>query len=139
VIKKGTHMKVLSLIQPWATLIVLGEKKIETRSWRPKNFSGELFIHASKKIDKKACESEPFKSVLAKHGYTVDNLPLGAIIGKCDVLYYSSTEELRVRISEQEEAFGDYSDNRYGWTVDNPMVLVSPIPARGSLIIWNYE
>ncbi len=132
-------MKVLSLIQPWATLIVLGEKKIETRSWRPKNFSGELYIHASKKLDKKVCEQEPFKSILAKHGYNAHNLPIGAIIGKCNVLYYSSTEELRHDISEQENAFGDYSDNRYGWTVDNPILFANPIPAKGKLNIWDHE
>lgn len=27
-------MKVLTIRQPWATLIALGEKQIETRSWR---------------------------------------------------------------------------------------------------------
>ena len=43
--------KVLSLIQPWASLAVLGHKKIETRSWNTK-YRGELFIHASSKKNK---------------------------------------------------------------------------------------
>lgn len=43
-------MKVISIIQPWATLIALGEKKFETRSWKTK-YHGELAIHAIKKID----------------------------------------------------------------------------------------
>jgi hypothetical protein len=47
-------MKVISIIQPWATLIAIGEKKFETRSWSTK-YRGELAIHASKKIDKAAC------------------------------------------------------------------------------------
>ncbi|MFL0196977.1 ASCH domain-containing protein [Clostridium sp. WILCCON 0269] len=46
-------MKTLTLIQPWASLIALGEKKIETRSWRT-NYHGELFIHAGKSIYKEA-------------------------------------------------------------------------------------
>lgn len=44
-------MKVITLIQPWATLIALGEKQIETRSWSTK-YRGEIAIHAGKKIDK---------------------------------------------------------------------------------------
>lgn len=39
-------MKVISIMQPWATLIVLGHKKIETRSWNTK-YRGEILIHAS--------------------------------------------------------------------------------------------
>ena len=39
-------MTVISLLQPWAQLVVLGAKKIETRSWNTA-FRGELLIHAS--------------------------------------------------------------------------------------------
>lgn len=45
-------MKTISIIQPWATLIMLGEKKYETRSWQ-REHRGELLIHSSKKIDKR--------------------------------------------------------------------------------------
>jgi hypothetical protein len=40
-------MKVLSLLQPWASLVLLGHKKIETRSRNTKH-RGPLLIHASK-------------------------------------------------------------------------------------------
>ena len=39
-------MKVLSLTKPYATLIKLGKKKIETGSFKT-NYRGELYIHAS--------------------------------------------------------------------------------------------
>ncbi len=39
-------MKALSLTEPYATLIKLGKKKIETRSFKT-NYRGELYIHAS--------------------------------------------------------------------------------------------
>ncbi len=41
-------MKVLSIIEPWATLIASKQKYIETRSWKT-SYRGELYIHASKK------------------------------------------------------------------------------------------
>lgn len=40
-------MRVLTLIQPWATLIILGEKQIETRCWST-NIRGKIAIHAGK-------------------------------------------------------------------------------------------
>ena len=39
-------MKVLSLTEPYATLIKEKKKLIETRSWKT-NYRGELYIHAS--------------------------------------------------------------------------------------------
>ncbi|CAH0257537.1 hypothetical protein SRABI96_03337 [Peribacillus sp. Bi96] len=44
-------MKVLSIIQPWASLFILGEVKYETRSWGT-NYRGSLAIHTSHKVDK---------------------------------------------------------------------------------------
>jgi activating signal cointegrator 1 len=69
-------MKAITIIQPWATLIALGEKKFETRSWATKH-RGPLAIHAGKKIDKEVCQHEEIRAALARHGYTVDNLPAG--------------------------------------------------------------
>ena len=40
-------IKVLSIIEPWATLIKEKKKYIETRTWKT-SYSGELYIHASK-------------------------------------------------------------------------------------------
>ena len=42
-------MKALSLTQPWATLVVIGAKRIETRSWHT-SYVGPLLIHAAKAI-----------------------------------------------------------------------------------------
>lgn len=41
-------MKALTLWQPWATLVALGVKTIETRSWST-SYRGPLAIHAAKK------------------------------------------------------------------------------------------
>jgi hypothetical protein len=40
-------MKCISLIQPWASLVLLGEKRYETRNWSTA-YRGPLLIHASK-------------------------------------------------------------------------------------------
>ena len=66
-------MKVLTIRQPWATLIMQGNKRFEFRSWQTK-YRGELLIHAGKNIDKEACNR------LKK--YLPEKLIMGKILGK---------------------------------------------------------
>lgn len=42
-------MKALSLVQPWAWLVVHGGKAIENRTWST-NFRGRFLVHASKRM-----------------------------------------------------------------------------------------
>ena len=44
-------MKVLSIKNPWATLIINGYKKYEFRTWKTK-YRGKILIHASLGIEK---------------------------------------------------------------------------------------
>ena len=44
-------MKVLSIKEPWASLIINGYKKYEFRSWKT-NYRGKILIHAGKGIDR---------------------------------------------------------------------------------------
>jgi hypothetical protein len=48
-------MKCLSLKQPYADLLVSGDKTIETRTWNTK-FRGQFLVHASKTINEEACK-----------------------------------------------------------------------------------
>lgn len=44
-------MKAITIKQPWASLIVVGIKDVENRTWKT-NFRGRVLIHASAKADK---------------------------------------------------------------------------------------
>ncbi|MEK3945555.1 ASCH domain-containing protein [Paenibacillus sp. FSL H8-0282] len=134
-------MRCITIRQPWATLIALGEKEFETRSWRTA-YRGELGIHAGVRIDKKICEQEPYKSVLAKHGYTANNLPTGAIIatGQLAGCYVVTPEvDLREWINGNEYDFGDYSEGRFAWKLEGVHPLSHPIPAKGRLSLWEHS
>lgn len=79
-------MKAITIRQPWATLIALGEKHFETRSWQTK-YRGKLAIHAGKMIDKKACENMFIKETLAKHGIlSYKELPTGVVLATVDLV-----------------------------------------------------
>jgi hypothetical protein len=47
-------MKILSLQQPWAHLVVSGAKDIENRTWST-SYRGPLLVHASLKVNLEAC------------------------------------------------------------------------------------
>lgn len=142
-------MKALTIRQPWATLMALGEKKIETRSWKSK-YRGPLLIHAGKSLDKELCLREPIKSTLKKHGYTEKNLPTGVIIAKCELVDCIQVKESNMcisptailvdntKIDKNEYAFGDYTEGRYAWILANIKLLKDPIPAKGKLSLWEY-
>lgn len=152
-------IKCLTLTQPYATLIALEEKHIETRSWHT-TFRGPLAIHAGKGLAPVGgvpglidlCSTEPFLSVLKSAGIIdggirKDRLPLGAIIATCELVDIVSTNQLPVGwrrgshawwFTEQERAFGDYSPNRYAWLLGNVQPLKTPIPAKGAQGLWTY-
>ena len=57
-------MKVLSLTEPFASLIKEKKKLVETRSWKTK-YRGELYIHASlTKIPKTTLERKELMSLV---------------------------------------------------------------------------
>jgi hypothetical protein len=138
-------MRVLSFTQPWASLVCLGEKKIETRSWKSWYF-GPILIHASKsfpKWAKECCEEEPFYSALRPRGiYAYPELACGHIIGMAELVSCSNTEDIRWKLTAEdlkEQAFGDYSPGRYGWFLENAQFLPKPVLAKGALGLWKFD
>lgn len=135
-------MKALSLTQPWATLVAIGAKKIETRSWFT-TYRGQIVIHAAKGFPKWArdyANSLQFQEELAPFGYTSSTqLPLGAIIAVAELAGCHSTDKEKLLIPHpgtRESIFGDYSENRFMWMLKNVRMLNEPIPCKGSLGLW---
>lgn len=140
-------MKALTLTQPYATLIALGAKHIETRGWQT-SYRGRIAIHAGKgpgqlgwpQMQHLCRNVEPFKSVLApllQDRHPADVLPLGAVIATARIVTILHTEECTA-ISDNERAFGDYRMGRYAWILRDVEVLPKPIPARGALSLWEW-
>ena len=126
-------MKVLSIKEPYASLIVNNIKKIETRSWKTK-YRGELLIHASKTKEKNL--TKEVVSISKKI-----HINCGKIIGKAnlkDCVYMD--EEFIKKIKENPIEFqtGVYKVGRYAWILEDIKPLV-PIPAKGKLNIWDYD
>ena len=128
-------MKVLSLTEPYATLIKTGVKKIETRSWKT-SYRGKLYIHASStKIPKEYKNNKELMNLV-----NINELNFGNIICSCNLVdCIEMTDEFieKVKKNKKEYICGVYENGRYAWILDDIDVLNDPIPAKGHLGIWN--
>ena len=118
-------MKVLSLKQPFAELILQGKKTIELRKWNT-SFRGEFLIHASKNVHEES---------MKKFGFT--NLSTGAILGKAtlvDVKKYSDTNEFE---KDKNKHLASEDWGGYGFILKD-VSRIEPIPCKGKLNFWNY-
>ena len=125
-------MKVLSIKEPFATLIKDKVKIYETRSWKT-NYRGEIYIHASL-TKSKSENAKPSEK------YLKSEINPGFIICKCELVdCIPMTEEFIEYIynNTKEYEYGRYSEGRYAWELKILEVLDSPIPAKGKLGIWN--
>lgn len=140
-------MKALTLWNPWAQLIALGEKKVETRPWAPPSTMsiGEQFAICSAATfpwtHKDWMTRWPFNDALAKHGITADNethvnMPRGCVVAVATLAAVERTEQSRKRVSDQELEFGNYEDGRFAWWLRDVIRLPEPVPCRGYQKMW---
>ena len=126
-------MKVLTIKQPWASLIMLGYKRFEFRSWKT-NYRGELLIHAGQGIDKEAMKR------LQK--YIPKDMPKGKILGKAKLVdcVKMSPEFKSELLKENKDIYTDstFKEN-YGWQMEDIEVFDEPIEAKGHLSLWEFE
>lgn len=124
-------MKVLTIKQPWASLIIEGYKRFEFRSWKTK-YRGELLIHAGKSVDKEAYER--------LKGYLTD-MPLGKIVGKVELTDCIKTtpEFFEERLKENKDIYTkSIFKEDYAWQVKLKEKFDKPIDVKGKLGLWNY-
>lgn len=127
-------MKVISIQEPYATLISTKHKKIETRSWKT-NYRGEILIHAS--LGKTVFNSIKNDDILK----LTKELNYGKIICKANLVDCIKMDEkfLEEIKKSQEYILGIYELNRYAWILEDIQLLKQPIQAKGKLNIWEYE
>ncbi|MGA2036508.1 MAG: ASCH domain-containing protein [Acidimicrobiales bacterium] len=109
-------MKILTIRQPWASLIVAGIKDVENRSWRT-NHRGRLGIHAGGRVEQDAFDT---------YGHLLDgDLPRGALIGSVTVV--DCVENSRSKWA---------LPGHWHWLLAEPKKLAHPRPMPGQLGLW---
>ena len=119
-------MKVLSIKEPWATLIVEGYKNYEFRSWKT-TYRGKILIHASKKVDKDMLARFKNYNISINEGFIID----------CILV----TKEFKDKLIEIDSTIYERSNHteKYAWELRNIKKYEEAIPAKGYLGLWNYE
>lgn len=127
-------MKVITIKQPFATLIAEGIKEYEFRTWKTK-YRGEILIHAGKGIDKKAMER--FKCYNLEY-------PSGCIIAKANLSDCISIDDKQRKMLKEKNplvysSIIKHNDwNGYGFKLEN-VSKIEPIMINGKLSLWDYD
>ena len=125
-------MKVISIKQPWASLIVNGYKKYEFRSWKTK-YRGKILIHASKSFNKS--DVDRFKNLNL-------DFPTGVIIGEVELIDCIKVDKTLSKTIFEED--NDVYKNvlgfeGYAWKIDKIKKYDKHIQINGKLGLWDYE
>lgn len=134
--------KAISLHQPWASLIAIGFKHYETRSWST-NYRGNLVICSAKKNTKQQRLDYEYLASILGIDLTQnpwDSLPFGQAIAFCELTdCIEMTEEFIEAQSENEEMCGHWETGRFAWKLDNIQPLSCPIPIKGQQGLWDVQ
>lgn len=125
-------MKVLTIKEPWASLIVNGYKEYEFRSWKT-NYRGKILIHSGLTLEKK--NALKFKDYNLNYGK-------GEIIGEAILTdCISVTDEFENSLYKINFLVYGKSDHPrvYAWKLENIIMYEKRIPCKGKLGLWNYD
>jgi len=155
-------MKAITLWQPWASLIAVGAKTIETRSWAPPAslIGHRIAIHAARKPAPKDIDSIAESVIAAALDFPPSKragLPFGAIlctvtvVGAYRVLTGRGGElgcvDVRERVPGSDptvcalsiDLFGDFRQGRWLWELGELETFAAPIPAKGAQGFWDWS
>lgn len=112
----------LCVYQPWAELIIRGEKTIEVRSWSTAH-RGPLWLHAGLKYQPELESASGFSDLF--RGGFVGLVTLEAVI---------PFDELRWEAWKLKHLNrGDYRQGLYAWLLSSARRFEQPVPAGGNM------
>lgn len=145
-------MKALTLHQPWASLVAVGVKTIETRSWST-GYRGPLAIHAAKTAPLDGEEvGEWWWTWDVDHGIIVrqpsdanrswreHSAPLGAVVATCDLIDVVPFEVLGFWASPTTPQVTVTDEGPPCWLVDTHQCLYGDFsPGRYAWLLGGIE
>ena len=128
-------MKAITLEQPFASLVSIGAKIIETRPWST-DYRGPLAIHAEKSA--KAVTDPYYRSLLVSAGLDCERLALGKIVAIARLVNCEKVVQSNIPCYPQL-AFSEFTPDWYAWELADICPLATPIPAKGHDHLWDWE
>lgn len=134
--KEGEMMHVLTLREPWASLIAYGPKRVETRSWGSR-YRGTLYIHAgAAKADWRDPRIQQLAALLPGR-----EPAYGMVLCRCTLVDCVRMNEafLAGLTDPVERMCGEYAPGRFAWLLADVAPLSRPFPAKGRLGLWQID
>ena len=151
-------MYAITLHQPWATLIALEIKTVETRSWpAPERLLGQVIaVHAGKRMVWRPgeCIEQKLRARLGEEWSRT--IPAGAVLatatlaGMARVEHVDLTSGHAVHDVDTEmgsaagtgrtpiDPWGDFSSGRWLWSLADVKAFPKPVPAIGRQGLWRW-
>lgn len=122
----------LSVKQPWAALILAGEKTVENRSWTRRLENAPVLLHASLGRDRHADRDPAVLDVLRRNDLAYRLFrQTGELLGTVTLTGIHHAQVCAGCCTIWSEP------DQYHWQVTSPQVFQDPIPCRGALGLWN--
>lgn len=137
ILRKKNFYNVLSIKEPFATLIKEQIKFIETRSWKT-NYRGTIYIHASLTRSDLNNKNADFKNLIKELSFNESYILCKCKLVDCIYMTEEYIEEMRTN-NYQEYICGRYEVGRYAFVLEDIVPLEKPILAKGKLGIWQYN
>ena len=118
-------MKAITLVQPYASLIIDKRKRIETRSWLT-HYRGEIAIHAGAKVNREDC---------LRFGYDPDTIPRTAVLGIANLTDCVQFPHPDAPLDE----YGNFEEGRYGFLLADVREFARLVAAKGKLGLWHWH
>ncbi len=134
----ASSLKAISLWQPWASLIPLGLKHYETRSWKT-NYRGKLLIcSTAKSTNAQYQQYLKICNEVTLPPWDETNFPYGQAIALCDLTdCIQMTAEFIAQQSRTEILCGDWQVGRYAWKLENIQPITEPFAVKGKQGLFN--
>jgi len=128
-------MKALTICQPYAALIVAGEKLVENREWQT-HYRGQLLIHAGK--SRKLVGGDEEAQEFAARG---NHLVFGAFVGEArlaDVLHID-----RIDLGEYDAKYPWLREHMHAhgtwcWVLQDVQRYPQPVTWKGAQGLWDF-
>lgn len=137
-------VRCLSLWQPWASLVAIGAKFIETRSWYT-HVRGELFIHAAASSigiqqlrDADLEIIQAMEKALGIHYAEWQRvLPFGKILGSTNVVGCMPTQ-VALRLHPDQKPFGNFGESRWAHFYEG-FTPIEPVEVKAGQLFFFAE
>jgi hypothetical protein len=127
-------VKAITLEQPFASLVSIGAKTIETRSWSTA-YRGPLAIHSAKTFI--PVTDSYYRGLLISAGLDCEKLPLGKIIAIARLAGCKKVIASEIPCYPQL-AFSNFTPGWYALELADIKPLPKPVPADGGQGLWDW-